>query len=172
MHIGTILNKHERFKSFVYTDEFFETHKDQEVLIVQIKPRKNSKPICSSCHQKHTAYDHKPKSRDFAFPLLWGIPVYLRYRMRRVNCPNCGVKIEEVPWAEGKSPITKAHRQFLSFWAKKMAWQEVARTFKSSWYHVFTSVKQTVDYGLAHRDLSDITAIVSMKFVMVRKTNI
>ena len=40
-----------------------------------------------------------------------------------------------------------------------MAWQEVAKIFKSSWYHVYASVKQTVEYGLAHRDLSDIKAI-------------
>ena len=159
MRIRTILNKYERYKSFVYTNEFFEKHKNQEALIIQIEPRKNSKPTCSGCHQKHSTYDHQSKSRDFAFPLLWGTPVYFRYRMRRVNCPSCGVKIEEVPWAEGKSPITKAHRQFLSFWAKKMSWQEVAKIFKSSWYHVFTSVKQTVEYGLEHRDLSDVSAI-------------
>ena len=159
MRIRTILNKKLKNKSFVYTKEFIEKKQNQEVLIVEIAPRKNSKPTCPGCGQNHSTYDHQHKSRDFAFPPMWGIPVFFRYRMRRVDCPNCGIKVEEVPWADGKSPITKTQRQFLSFWAKKMSWQEVARTFKSSWYHVYTSVKQTVDYGLAYRDLSDIKTI-------------
>jgi endogenous inhibitor of DNA gyrase (YacG/DUF329 family) len=26
--------------------------------------------------------------------------------MRRVNCPNCGIKVEKVPWGDGKNNIT------------------------------------------------------------------
>jgi transposase len=32
--------------------------------------------------------------------------VFLAYRMRRVDCSDCGVKVEQVPWAEGKNPPT------------------------------------------------------------------
>ena len=44
---------------------------------------------------------------------LWGIAVVLVYAMRRVECPDCGVKVEEVPWAEGKSPLAKSFCRFL-----------------------------------------------------------
>ena len=34
------------------------------------------------------------------------------YAMRRVHCPRCGkVKVERVPWAQGKQQATEAHRQ-------------------------------------------------------------
>jgi len=60
--------------------------------------------------------------------------------MRRVNCKNCGIKIEEVPWATGKHTLTKAYMRFLADWAEKLSWQVVARSFKTSWQKVFMSV--------------------------------
>jgi transposase len=48
---------------------------------------------------------------------------------------------------------------FLASWAKRLSWQEVARTFKTSWEKVFRSVEWAVQWGLAHRDLSNIRSI-------------
>ncbi len=87
--------------------------------------------------------------RDFEFVPLWGMPTFFRYKMRRVNCPKDGVRIEQVPWAKGKSPITKSYGQFLAHWAKKLSWQEVAESFKTTWHSVYTAVEQMVEYGLA-----------------------
>ncbi len=28
------------------------------------------------------------------------LPLILRYRPRRVECPRCGVRVEDFPWAE------------------------------------------------------------------------
>lgn len=159
MRIRTLLNKFEYLKSFVYKKEYIEKKGDQERLIIEISARKNGKPICSVCGEHHSIYDHKANTRDFEFVPLWGMPTFFRYRMRRVNCPNCGVRIEQVPWAKGKSPVTNTYGQFLAHWAKKLSWQEVAQSFKTSWHHVYTAVKQMVEYGLAQRDLSQIEAI-------------
>ena len=46
--------------------------------------------------------------------------------MRRVNCPDCGILVEQVPWADGKSPVTHELKWFLAKWAKMMSWKEVA----------------------------------------------
>ena len=35
--------------------------------------------------------------RSFEFVPRWGITVLLIYSMRRVNCPECGVTVEQVP---------------------------------------------------------------------------
>ena len=79
--------------------------------------------------------------------------------MRRVNCTGCGVKVEAVPWAAGKQTLTRADMHFLSTWAKRMSWKEVAEIFCTSWEKVYRSVEWIVEWGLAHRDLSGITAI-------------
>jgi len=159
MRIRTLLNKLEYLKSFVYEKEFLEKKGQQEVLIIKIVPRKNGRAICSVCGDEWGLYDHKASPRDFEFVPLWGLPTYFRYTLRRVNCPDCGVRIERVPWAKGKSPITHAYAHFLAHWAKKLSWSDVARSFKTSWHSVYRAVKQIVEFGLAHRDLTQIEAI-------------
>ncbi len=99
------------------------------------------------------------KPRRFAFIPLWNIPVYLEYTMRRVNCPDCGVKVEEVPWATGKHASCNVLRHFLSAWAKRLSWKETAQCFQTSWDTVCRSVQWVVDYGLKHRDLEGIEAL-------------
>jgi transposase len=95
----------------------------------------------------------------FEFVPLWGITVFFCYVMRRVDCRWCGVKVEAVPWAEGKQTLTRAYMQFLANWARRISWKEVAEVFHTSWEKVFRSVEWIVEWGWAHRDLSGITAI-------------
>ena len=90
---------------------------------------------------------------------LWGILVFFVYMMRRVNCPRCGVVVEAVPWARGKSPVTTSYAWFLARWAKRMSWMDVARAFRTSWESVFRSVKMAVEWGREHVDLTGISAI-------------
>ena len=66
--------------------------KSVEAIVVQIEPRKNSRVCCSGCGRTASGYDHMSEARHFEFVPLWGMKVYFRYRMRRVNCRRCGVK--------------------------------------------------------------------------------
>lgn len=159
MQLKTILNKCNRFKSFVYSNiRYRDKHKEQCVE-VEINPRKNSKAICSCCHKQGATYDTMREFRRFEFIPFWGISLCFRYRMRRVDCKDCGVKVEEVPWGTGKSELTKTYMQYLAHWAKKLSWKEVAISFRTSWEKVFASVEYVVEWGIKHRDLSDVTAI-------------
>lgn len=97
--------------------------------------------------------------RSFNFIPFWGLMVVFIYQMRRVNCPNCGVKVERIPWATGKHRSCDVFRLFLSRWAKRLSWAETADAFQTSWDTVYRSVKWVVDYGLKHRDLNSINAI-------------
>jgi len=82
------------------------------------------------------------------------------YTMRRVNCKYCEkVVVEQVPWATGKSPVTKQFAAFLAFWARKLSWKDTALTFQVSWDIVADSVTWVVDWGLKRRSLDNITAI-------------
>lgn len=159
MRILTLLNRVHYLKSFVYTNERMEVVDNQESLIVEVVARKNSRPICSGCRSTSSIYDHQKKPRRFSFVPLWGIPVYLCYLMRRVDCLRCGVKVEALPWSDGKSPLTRQYQLFLAQWARRLSWQEVARVFNTNWNQVYQSVKRVVEYGLLHRDLDQISAI-------------
>jgi transposase len=159
MQVKTILNRVYKLKRFVYGDIRFVAESDEKFRIdVEVLPRKGSQPICSGCGRMGPVYDHL-EARHFRFVPLWAIAVMLVYRMRRVNCAACGAKVESVPWAAGKSPVTRPMALFLSDWAKLLSWQEVARRFGVNWRQVFESVRDVVAWGLAHRDISGVTAI-------------
>lgn len=159
MRIETLLNKVYRLKSFVYKDAKIESIGRRDAIVVNIVPRKNGLPICSSCLNAGPVYDHMPEERQFQFIPIWNMPVYFYYRMRRVDCKECGVKVEQVPWAEGKSHITKPFALFLARWARKLSWKEIAESFCTTWDTVFRSIKQIVEYGMKRRNLEGITAI-------------
>jgi transposase len=59
--------------------------------------------------------------------------VFFLYAMRRVNCASCGVKTEHLEWSSGKERMTTAYKWFLSMWARRMSWSEVASVFGTSW---------------------------------------
>lgn len=158
MRIQTLLNHCHPLKSFVYTSCRMELCKASLVLVAKIRPRKNGKVLCSGCGNARPLYDRRDERR-FDFVPLWNIPVYLEYRMRRVDCPECGVKVEKVPWSDGKSHTTKAYQLFLARWARKLSWKDTAESFGTSWDTVFRSVKAIVAYGMARRNLEGIEAI-------------
>jgi transposase len=157
MQLHTILNRVEHFKSFVYGQVKW-VDASRAAIEVTIHARKNGRPICSGCDQVRAGYDRLPERR-FEFIPLWGIAVYFVYAMRRVECPTCGVKVERVPWAEGKSRLTTRYKWFLARWAKRMCWKDVAVAFHVGWDSVCEAVKHAVSWGLAHRDLDGIEAI-------------
>ncbi len=158
MRIQTILNRVEKFKSFVYGEASLEKHTDGLALVVQMEPRKNSRVFCSGCGRPGPVYD-RLKQRRFEFVPLWGILVFLAYQMRRVNCSRCGVTVEMVPWCDGKNQLTTTYRWYLASWAKRLSWSEVGSIFRTSWDSVCRSVEHAVEWGLAHRDLSKLTAL-------------
>jgi transposase len=154
MRLQSILNRVYRQPGFVFSKFEFAG----QVLLVSVRPQKRRRPTCSGCGKEGPGYDSLPERR-FDFVPLWGILVMFVYAMRRVNCVDCGVTVESVPWAMGKRPLTKAYAYFLARWAKRMSWSEVASAFKTSWESVFRSVEHVVEWGLAHRSLDGIQSI-------------
>ncbi len=158
MQIKTILNRVQKFKSFVYGEMKLVEEKGILCLEVEIDPRRNSRPICSGCGRKGAGYD-RLEQRRFEFIPFWGIVVFFVYAMRRVDCPRCGVKVERVPWVEGKHQLTKTYAWFLARWAKRLSWTEVAEAFHTSYHQVFCAVELAVRWGRSQMSLAEITAI-------------
>jgi len=156
MQIITLLNQCYRFPGFVYQQARLSP--DRKRLEIRVRPRVGSKALCSGCHRPAVGYDHLAE-RAFEFIPIWGFLVFLLYRMRRVHCTTCGVVVEEVPWADGKHSLTRAYMIFLARWARKLSWKETAESFRTSWDTVCHAVQYVVDWGLAHRTLSPISAI-------------
>lgn len=156
MQLKSILNRVEKIPGFVYSSCAWS--EDGRRIEVHIRPRKNSWAICSGCNVIANRYDQGAERR-FDFVPLWQLEVTFVYRMRRVDCATCGVRVESVPWAEGKSRATKTYLWFVAAWARRMSWSEVAKVFATSWGVVSRGVEMAVEWGRGHVSLDDVQAI-------------
>jgi len=154
--VTRLLNACHHFPGFVY--ECARLCEDAKTIEIEVRARLGSKARCSGCSRSARGYDQLGVRR-FEFIPIWGFAVMLLYAMRRVECRHCGVKVEEVPWAQGKHTLCNAYMLFLAHWARKLSWKETAQSFHTSWEKVFHAVEYVVQWGLEHRSVDAIRAI-------------
>lgn len=159
MLIQTILNRCQKIKGFIYEKANWSNYEGEDIIEILIRPRKDTKGICSICGRTAPTYDTAKEPRRFEFVPLWGYAVVLLYKIRRVSCPEHGVKAERIPWADGKQQLCRVYQQFLANWARRMSWSEVSRIFNTTWQKVYRSVQWIVEWGLKHRNVENVTAI-------------
>ena len=128
-----------------------------EIEIV-LQPHGGIRGRCSQCRRPAPGYDRLPERR-WQFVPLWGIATWFRYAPRRVQCPEHGVVVEDLPWSDGKRPLTCALMGFLARWARRLSWRETARVFQTSWESVYRSVEWFVEWGLAERQLAGVESM-------------
>ena len=154
MQLKTILNHRYPLKGFVYG----KARLSGQRIVVDVRSRKNSKPRCGQCRAAGPTYDTR-SPREFQFIPILGLPMIFVYAMRRVACPQCGVKTEHLEWSSGKERMTTAYKWFLSTWARRLSWSQVASLFGTSWNRVYRSVRHAVLWGIVHREEPEFTAI-------------
>ena len=156
MLLTRLLNACHHFPGFVYTSaRLIEATKTIEI---EVRPRLGSRACCSGCAQPARGYDQLPRAalRIHSDVGLCGRNCLL-HAARAV--PQCGVKVEQVPWGAGKHTLTRAYMLYLAHWARKLSWKETARSFRTSWEKVCHAVEYVVQWGLEHRELGSIRAI-------------
>jgi transposase len=159
LQVKTILNRIQPFAGFVYREVQMGTGPSRgEWIEIKLESHAGRRGRCSQCQRPAPGYDRLPERRWHFVP-LWGIPTYFQYRPRRVSCVEHGVVVEDIPWSDGKRPVTFAMMGFLAGWARRLSWRETARAFQVSWDAVYRSVEWFVQWGLAHRELKGVKAI-------------
>lgn len=131
----------------------------EEGLGIELDVRKRRRLPCGSCGTLGQVRD-RLKTRSWKHVPLWGIPVTLSYASARVTCVKCGkVRVEAIPWAQGKCRLSAGLIWLLASWCKLLAWDQVAKLFGVHWNTVATAVRQAVAYGLEHREMGDVLYI-------------
>jgi transposase len=75
---------------------------------------------------------------------LLGLTTWLRYQIWRVECPHCGVRTEQVPWASPGSRFTRAFEQEVAWLAQHTDLSTVAEYFGIAWRSVRSIVARVV----------------------------
>ena len=147
MLIETFIRKQLRLKAHTVT----RVEETDEAMVVYIDRLGRRLLRCGVCRQRcRTVHSTRPERewRDLAMRKL---ALKLRYCPRRVDCPRCGVRVEDFPWAESWARVTTALSNAVAVLARELSWQGTARHFGLNWKSVATIVKRAVDYGLRHR---------------------
>ena len=127
-------------------------------LRIELDVKKRRTLPCSICARRLHPKD-KLGQRRWRHVSLWGIPVSLFYRPRRVNCPEHGIRVEQIPWSVGKKNLSYPLITVLAFWSRLLPWDQVARLFNISWSTVRSAVDAAVAYGKAKEDYQGVKFI-------------
>ena len=156
--IKTVLNHAQPIPGFVYEVMEFLVKDGQGRMDVVLRAHGQIRPKCSECLRASPGYDTL-EARMWTQVPMWNIECRYHYAPRRVECAEHGIVVEQMPWSQGKRPLTVGMMAFLAMWARRLSWAETARAFKVSWESVFRSVEWTVNWGLKHRVLQDVKSI-------------
>lgn len=99
---------------------------------------------CGGCGRKVWCR-HDRKWRSWRHLDCLGQMTYLRYAIWRVRCPSCGVRTEQVPWAELGSRFTRAFEQQVAWLAQRSDLSAVAEYFRISWPTVRNIIQRVVE---------------------------
>ena len=118
---------------------------DQKGVIVTLKLRKRRRRVCSVCGQtgRHLEIvDYRTKTWRH---LDLGVNrCRLECELRRLRCPDCGVRYEAVRWARPGSPYTRDFEDVVAFLAQQMAKTPIRRLMRIAWDSVGDVVQRVV----------------------------
>jgi len=116
---------------------------EDDGLLLDVAPRTRH-PRCSGCGRVVRAvYDSR--ERRWRHLDVAGMVTSLRYRLRRVDCPRCGVCVEMVPWAETSSWFTRDFEQTVAYLAQHAAKSVVVEMMRIAWTTVGAIIQRVVD---------------------------
>lgn len=126
-------------------------------LVVDVAPTTRA-ARCGCCARPcsigYDARQRRWRHLDFA-----GMRVDLRYRIRRVACPGCGVTTEMVPWAGNGSPFTYDFEDTVALLAQSTDKSTVSKLMRVAWETVGSIVTRVMRRRGSENLLDDLTQI-------------
>lgn len=151
MRITTAFNRLLRLPGALVRDVAFAA----EGVIVTVALRRR-RPVCSACGQVCQRV-HDRARRRWRHLDLGGQRCFIEYELRRVRCPDCGVRVEALPWARAGARHTRDFEVLAAFLAQQMAKAPIARLLRIGWDTVGAIVTRVV---ADHLDETRLTGLV------------
>jgi transposase len=130
---------------------------DVEGVVVTVALRRRRR-VCSRCGQVCAATHDTVLSR-WRHLDLGGSRCYVCCWLRRVKCPDCGVRVEAVPWARPGSRFTRDFEDVVAWLAQQMAKQPITRLLRVAWDTIGRIVERVVSDHLDETRLQRLVMI-------------
>jgi transposase len=102
-----------------------------EGVVVQVRLRQRRR-VCSRCGQI-VRTTHDSARRRWRHLDLGGVRCFVEATLRRVNCPDCGVRVEAVAFARPGARHTRAFDELVACLAQQMAKTPLSALLRVSW---------------------------------------
>lgn len=121
-------------------------------LDVEVTVRPKARLLACPCGKRVRAvYDRRP--RRWRHLDLAGAKLWLVYEIRRLDCPNCGVVTEDVPWARPVARHTRDYEDMVLWLAQRTDRTTVSTLMRCSWESVTSIINRGVEELLDQRRL-------------------
>jgi len=136
---------------------------DEVCVVLPVKPSWRL-PRCSGCGRICPGYDHSHEPVRWVHLNIGTMRLILEYAPRRVECPDCGVRVELVPWARPGSRFTRPFEEMVAYLAQITNKTEASRIMGISWRTVGNIVARVVADRLDPKRLDGLTRIGADEF--------
>jgi transposase len=116
--------------------------------------------VCSQCGQTGRQLEiHERRVKRWRHLDLGSNRCVIECRLRRLRCPDCGVRYEAVPWARPGAHHTRDFEDVTAWLAQQMAKTPIAGMLRIAWDTVGRIVERVVADHLDERRLAGLVAI-------------
>lgn len=116
---------------------------------VWVEAKSGTRHDCPQCGKRCAGYDRR--TRRWRHLDTCQLKTILVAEVPRVTCPEHGVVMVQVPWAEPGSGFTALFEALVIDWLKEASIAAVARQLKLSWNAIDGIMQRAVKRGLARR---------------------
>ena len=116
---------------------------------------------CPECGRRCPAYDTRPGFRAWRHLDYGRLKCFIRMRVRRVSCPEHGVRVEAVSFADPGSRYTHDFESAVAYKALRQPYSSAARELRVNW-HAVESIVPRVFRRLEPNPAGRLDGIVSL----------
>jgi transposase len=128
---------------------------DGVIVVVRLRRRRMACSVCGQvCSGMHDRDVRRWRHLDLA-----GHRCFLEYELRRVDCRDCGVRVEAVPWARRGARHTREFEDLVAFCAQRMAKNQVQALLRVAWDTVGRIIERVVADHLDEHRLNGLVQI-------------
>jgi len=140
-------------RATVIEDVDFDEEADS--VVVHVRPRRSTKRRCGRCGVRAPGYDQGDGRRNWRTIDLGTLMCHLQADSPRVDCPEHGPTVAQVPWAHHDAGHTRDFDDQLAWLVTHTAKSTVVDLMRVAWRTVGSIISRVVAEGLAAHDPFD-----------------
>jgi transposase len=127
-------------------------------VLVTVRLRRRRR-VCGGCGQTGALEIHDRRVKRWRHLDLVASRCWIECELRRLRCPDCGVRLEAVPWARAGAAHTRDFEDLVAWLAQQMAFAPIARLLRIGWHTIGPIVERVVSDHLDERRLEGLVCI-------------